>query len=241
MGCAVNGPGEAGNADFGIAGGRDAGFIYAHGEVLRKVPQDAARGRALPRARRLDRARHAAAGTPSRHARDRSRGIVINRLVKLVTLGLVVQRVARHPAVATPARGLFHRFSRAATPAAGITSSLPRSSAQRPGAGRAPDSPDRRSRLCRLWLRPCRVTPTCTATPSTRSSTGRAVSLSSSSGRPSSRCPPSRSPTTAPWRARSSSTAAPARRASSRSSAARSTSSTTAARASTRRTATGTT
>ena len=39
MGCAVNGPGEAGNADFGVAGGRDAGFIYAHGEVLRKVPQ----------------------------------------------------------------------------------------------------------------------------------------------------------------------------------------------------------
>jgi (E)-4-hydroxy-3-methylbut-2-enyl-diphosphate synthase len=39
MGCAVNGPGEAGNADFGIAGGRDAGFIYAHGEVLRKVTQ----------------------------------------------------------------------------------------------------------------------------------------------------------------------------------------------------------
>jgi (E)-4-hydroxy-3-methylbut-2-enyl-diphosphate synthase len=39
MGCAVNGPGEAGGADFGIAGGRDAGFIYAHGEVLRKVPQ----------------------------------------------------------------------------------------------------------------------------------------------------------------------------------------------------------
>jgi (E)-4-hydroxy-3-methylbut-2-enyl-diphosphate synthase len=40
MGCAVNGPGEAGDADFGIAGGRDAGFIYAHGAVLRKVPQD---------------------------------------------------------------------------------------------------------------------------------------------------------------------------------------------------------
>jgi (E)-4-hydroxy-3-methylbut-2-enyl-diphosphate synthase len=39
MGCAVNGPGEAGNADFGIAGGRHVGFIYAHGEVLRKVPQ----------------------------------------------------------------------------------------------------------------------------------------------------------------------------------------------------------
>jgi (E)-4-hydroxy-3-methylbut-2-enyl-diphosphate synthase len=40
MGCAVNGPGEAGEADFGIAGGRDVGFIYAHGEVLRKVPTD---------------------------------------------------------------------------------------------------------------------------------------------------------------------------------------------------------
>jgi (E)-4-hydroxy-3-methylbut-2-enyl-diphosphate synthase len=39
MGCAVNGPGEAGNADFGIAGGRHVGFLYAHGEVLRKVPQ----------------------------------------------------------------------------------------------------------------------------------------------------------------------------------------------------------
>ncbi|MCS7007031.1 MAG: hypothetical protein NZL88_05705, partial [Gaiellaceae bacterium] len=26
--------------DFGIAGGRDVGFIYAHGRVLRKVPSD---------------------------------------------------------------------------------------------------------------------------------------------------------------------------------------------------------
>jgi (E)-4-hydroxy-3-methylbut-2-enyl-diphosphate synthase len=40
MGCAVNGPGEAGDADFGIAGGRDTGFIYAHGRVLRKVSSD---------------------------------------------------------------------------------------------------------------------------------------------------------------------------------------------------------
>ena len=38
MGCAVNGPGEAGDADFGIAGGRDVGFIYAHGRVLKKAP-----------------------------------------------------------------------------------------------------------------------------------------------------------------------------------------------------------
>jgi (E)-4-hydroxy-3-methylbut-2-enyl-diphosphate synthase len=41
MGCAVNGPGEAGDADFGIAGGRDTGFIYAHGRVLKKVAADA--------------------------------------------------------------------------------------------------------------------------------------------------------------------------------------------------------
>jgi (E)-4-hydroxy-3-methylbut-2-enyl-diphosphate synthase len=40
MGCAVNGPGEAGDADFGVAGGRDTGFIYAHGRVLRKVESD---------------------------------------------------------------------------------------------------------------------------------------------------------------------------------------------------------
>jgi (E)-4-hydroxy-3-methylbut-2-enyl-diphosphate synthase len=40
LGCAVNGPGESGNADFGIAGGRETGFIYAHGKVLRKVESD---------------------------------------------------------------------------------------------------------------------------------------------------------------------------------------------------------
>jgi (E)-4-hydroxy-3-methylbut-2-enyl-diphosphate synthase len=40
MGCAVNGPGEAGDADFGVAGGRDTGFIYAHGRVLKKVESD---------------------------------------------------------------------------------------------------------------------------------------------------------------------------------------------------------
>src|SRR5213594_3160889 len=40
LGCAVNGPGEAGDADFGIAGGRDTGFVYAHGRVLKKVASD---------------------------------------------------------------------------------------------------------------------------------------------------------------------------------------------------------
>lgn len=39
MGCIVNGPGEAGAADVGIAGGRGEGLIFRHGEVLRMVPE----------------------------------------------------------------------------------------------------------------------------------------------------------------------------------------------------------
>ncbi len=41
MGCAVNGPGEAREADLGIAGGDGVGLIFRHGEILRKVPEDA--------------------------------------------------------------------------------------------------------------------------------------------------------------------------------------------------------
>ncbi len=40
LGCAVNGIGEASNADFGIAGAKDMGVIYAKGEALRKVPTE---------------------------------------------------------------------------------------------------------------------------------------------------------------------------------------------------------
>ena len=40
MGCAVNGPGEAREADIGIAGGKGEGLIFKRGEILRKVPQD---------------------------------------------------------------------------------------------------------------------------------------------------------------------------------------------------------
>lgn len=40
MGCAVNGPGEAREADIGIAGGNGEGIIFKKGEVLRKVPED---------------------------------------------------------------------------------------------------------------------------------------------------------------------------------------------------------
>ena len=40
MGCVVNGPGEAKEADIGIAGGCGEGLIIKHGEVFKKVPED---------------------------------------------------------------------------------------------------------------------------------------------------------------------------------------------------------
>ena len=40
MGCPVNGPGEAKNADIGIAGGKGQGLLFKKGEVIRKVPED---------------------------------------------------------------------------------------------------------------------------------------------------------------------------------------------------------
>lgn len=40
MGCVVNGPGEAREADFGIAGGKGNGIVFSHGQVLRTVPED---------------------------------------------------------------------------------------------------------------------------------------------------------------------------------------------------------
>ena len=40
MGCAVNGPGEAKEADIGIAGGIKEGIIFSHGEIIKRVPQD---------------------------------------------------------------------------------------------------------------------------------------------------------------------------------------------------------
>ena len=39
MGCVVNGPGEAREADLGIAGGQGEGLLMKHGEVIRKVPE----------------------------------------------------------------------------------------------------------------------------------------------------------------------------------------------------------
>lgn len=40
MGCVVNGPGEASDADVGVACGRGVGMVFRHGEVIRKVSED---------------------------------------------------------------------------------------------------------------------------------------------------------------------------------------------------------
>ena len=40
MGCAVNGPGEAKEADIGIAGGKGEGLIFKKGEIIRKVKEE---------------------------------------------------------------------------------------------------------------------------------------------------------------------------------------------------------
>lgn len=40
MGCVVNGPGEAREADIGICGGKGEALLIAHGEILRKIPEE---------------------------------------------------------------------------------------------------------------------------------------------------------------------------------------------------------
>ncbi|MGL5514595.1 MAG: flavodoxin-dependent (E)-4-hydroxy-3-methylbut-2-enyl-diphosphate synthase, partial [Sporomusa sp.] len=39
MGCVVNGPGEAREADVGIAGGKGEGLLFSKGKIIRKVPE----------------------------------------------------------------------------------------------------------------------------------------------------------------------------------------------------------
>jgi (E)-4-hydroxy-3-methylbut-2-enyl-diphosphate synthase len=40
LGCAVNGPGEAREADIGIAGAKGEGLLFRHGEIVRKIPEE---------------------------------------------------------------------------------------------------------------------------------------------------------------------------------------------------------
>jgi (E)-4-hydroxy-3-methylbut-2-enyl-diphosphate synthase len=39
MGCSVNGPGEASEADIGVAGGRGIGLIFKKGVIIKRVPK----------------------------------------------------------------------------------------------------------------------------------------------------------------------------------------------------------
>ena len=39
MGCIVNGPGEAREADFGVAGGKGEALFFRHGEIIEKIPE----------------------------------------------------------------------------------------------------------------------------------------------------------------------------------------------------------
>lgn len=40
MGCVVNGPGEAREADLGIAGGKGEGLLFKKGEIIAKLPEE---------------------------------------------------------------------------------------------------------------------------------------------------------------------------------------------------------
>jgi len=53
MGCAVNGPGEAREADIGIAGGKGEGLLFRKGEIVRKVPAEQMADVLVAEARRL--------------------------------------------------------------------------------------------------------------------------------------------------------------------------------------------
>ncbi len=53
MGCVVNGPGEAREADVGIAGGKGEAVLFRHGEIVEKIPEDAVIERLLNEVRIL--------------------------------------------------------------------------------------------------------------------------------------------------------------------------------------------
>ena len=63
MGCVVNGPGEAREADLGIAAGKGQGFLIVRGEVVDKIPEDRFVERVIEEARKIAVAREAEAAT----------------------------------------------------------------------------------------------------------------------------------------------------------------------------------
>ena len=64
MGCVVNGPGEAREADLGVASGNGKGQIFVRGEVIRTVPEALIVETLIEEAMRIA-ADQVAAGTPS--------------------------------------------------------------------------------------------------------------------------------------------------------------------------------
>ena len=62
MGCVVNGPGEAREADLGIAAGKGQGFLVVKGEVIEKIPEDQFVERLIQEAKKID-AERAAVGS----------------------------------------------------------------------------------------------------------------------------------------------------------------------------------
>ncbi len=54
MGCVVNGPGEAREADVGIAGGRGEGLLFHHGEIVEKLPENELIPRLIAEIRAMD-------------------------------------------------------------------------------------------------------------------------------------------------------------------------------------------
>jgi (E)-4-hydroxy-3-methylbut-2-enyl-diphosphate synthase len=63
MGCVVNGPGEAREADLGIAAGKGQGFLIVKGEVVDKIPEERFVERVIEEARKIAVAREAEAAT----------------------------------------------------------------------------------------------------------------------------------------------------------------------------------
>ena len=61
MGCVVNGPGEAREADLGIAAGKGQGFLIVNGEVTDKIPEDQFVERLVAEAEKIAAAKAAAA------------------------------------------------------------------------------------------------------------------------------------------------------------------------------------
>ena len=54
MGCVVNGPGEAREADVGIAGGKGEGLLFRRGEIVEKIPEDQLIPRLIAEIRQMD-------------------------------------------------------------------------------------------------------------------------------------------------------------------------------------------